>query len=623
METMATRLARAVRFFAAAAAVLVLPAGVATGATFVGNIGTASNTRFGNSSISVTVGASGVAAGDSIIVGFAHGTFAGPVGCSDTKGNSYSVDADRNNGGAGRVTICSAHGVAALAAGDQITATYPAFSGYTTISANEFSGLQAAGAFDKSSTATGNNHSPSSGFTAVTSQPDELLYGAIFFSGTNFATFSPGAGYTRTNPDLSGRPLASEYMFVSATGSYQANGATSKANQWAAAIATYKAGTVVPVGSCSPSSSLSVLVAGTNVTSYVPKASWIGATTGVSVVNVEGSAVVPTLIPTTSPVNSCASNSLTSMTVCTANDTDVYLLSGTALGSTLSSGGSGLIGFSGGSCTNCGVAMDAVHNKAVIGLSLAGVPGFQFLNLAGPAFEPAFASMSGLISENPLIDPTRNLLLSAAENNTYEIIDVTTSTSPSFFENIGIPSAGELDSSGEDCSTGIALAPAEFSSDLYIADLTQAIFTPGAPGTWSAASQVQTLTESPLAAGFSGIAVAQGTFTGVITGEFGGSTFTAIALPTTSGSGTPAVSDWVTCGIPGFSMGFDPHGVTAYKSPNSGDAIALLANDSASAVEMVDLTKMLDPLIVPRTVGGHACASGALPASVVTEIPVP
>lgn len=260
----------------------------------------------------------------------------------------------------------------------------------------------------------------------------------------------------------------------------------------------FKTQVAVPVGSCQPSSSLSVLVSGPNVTSYVPKGSWSGSTTGVSVVNVEGSSITPTLIPTANVVNSCASNPISGQTVCTANNTDVYLLSGTLLNSTLTSSGSGFIGFSGGSCTNCGVAMDATHNKAVIGLSIAGAPGFQFLNLGTSSFEPAFTSPSGDISEDPLIDPIRNLLLSAAENNNYEIVNVATSTSPAFFENPGIASGGELDSSAEDCSTGIALAPAEFTdpSNVYIADLTQATFTAGSPaGTWTAPSQVQTLTD--------------------------------------------------------------------------------------------------------------------------------
>jgi hypothetical protein len=384
----------------------------------------------------------------------------------------------------------------------------------------------------------------------------------------------------------------------------------------------------VPQGSCQPSSSLSalVLVNGTNVVSYVPKGNWsVTPVKDISVVNVEGSSVTPTRIPTPNVVNSCASNSLTGQTVCTANNTDVYVLKGTSLEKTLTSGGSGTIGFSGGSCTDCGVAMDAVHNRVVIGMSVGGAPGFQILNLSTSTFEAPFASPSGAISEDPLVDPFRNFLLSASERNNYEIVNVTNSASPAFFENGPIAAGGTLDSSGEDCATGIALAPAEFSapSNVYLADLTQATFTPGSPGTWTAPSQVQSLSESFLSAGASGIAVAQGTHTGVVTGEFGGNTLTAITLPSTSGTGTPAISDWVSCSIGGFSNGFDPHTVTAYQSPNGGDAIGLLANGGASTLARVDLTKMLEPATVPRTLGGHGCASGTLPPEVVSFIPVP
>jgi hypothetical protein len=393
---------------------------------------------------------------------------------------------------------------------------------------------------------------------------------------------------------------------------------------------------VVPQGSCQPSSSLTVLVKGTNVVAYVPKGSWDGSTTGVGVLNVEGSSITNTLVPTTNVVNSCASNAITGKTVCTANNTDVYLLTGTTIGAPLTSGGTGTISFSGGSCTNCGVAMDAVHNKAVIGLSIGGVGGFQFLNLATSVFEPAFKSLAPAgeeanISEDPLIDPNRNLLLSASEGGNYEIVNIATSTAPKFFENptkLGTP-----DSSGEDCSTGIALAPGEFSSpsQVFLADLTKATFTPGTPGTWTAPSQVQILSESSLSAGASAIAVAQGTHIGIVSGEFGGNAITAIKLPATSGSGTPAIVDWVTCTIGNvgtppapFSNGFDPHTVTAYQSPNGAkDALALLANGLATTLAVVDLTKMLNPAIVPRTAGGHACATGPLPATVVSSLTVP
>ena len=118
---------------------------------------------------------------------------------------------------------------------------------------------------------------------------------------------------------------------------------------------------------CAGSSSLAPLVTGTNVTAYVPKGTWLFPTTGVSVVNVEGSSITPTLMPTPAVVNSCASNSSTGKTVCTANNASVYRFTGTTLTTTLTSGGSGTIGSSGGSCTNCGVVMDSLHNRALSG----------------------------------------------------------------------------------------------------------------------------------------------------------------------------------------------------------------------------------------------------------------
>jgi hypothetical protein len=352
-------------------------------------------------------------------------------------------------------------------------------------------------------------------------------------------------------------------------------------------------------------------------------------------------------------INSCASNSVTGQTVCSANNTKVYILSGPGLDGTvgtnpLTSGASGTINFSGGSCTNCGVAMDAVHNKAVISIAVSsGVGGFQFVNLgSSPTFEAPFASMAPgtVISEDPLIDPTRNtlglnsvtlnpagaLLLSASEMNNYEIMDVTTSTSPGFFER-PIPPTGfaEADSSGEDCQTGLALAPYEFSSpsQVFVADLNSAIFTPWAPGSWTGLSAVNTLTGSNLSAGASGIAVAQGTNTGIVSGEFGGNAVTAIALPPTSG--VVIIPGWMTCNIPSpdginsFSIGLDPHTVTAYRSPNPPfHAYALVANQGPTFLARIDLTLML--ALTETSPGSHVCVSGDLQnPAVVTFIPVP
>lgn len=125
--------------------------------------------------------------------------------------------------------------------------------------------------------------------------------------------------------------------------------------------------------------------------------------------------------------------------------------------------------------------------------------------------------------------------------------------------------------------------------------------------------------------GANGLAVAQGTHIGIVTGEFGGSAITAIALPETSGTGVPKIDDWVTCDIPGgFLLGFDPHTVTAYRSPNGArSAVAVLANGGATQLAVVDLTKMLSKMALPRTTAGHACKAGTLPASIVSFKAVP
>lgn len=390
--------------------------------------------------------------------------------------------------------------------------------------------------------------------------------------------------------------------------------------------------TEVPPGSCEASGSLSAYVHGTDVTAYVPKGAWSSTATGIDVVNVEGSSITNTQIPTgTDVINSIATNSVTGQSVATANNNHVYILKGTGLDPSVSPNpltddGTGTISFSGGSATSTGVAMDAVHNKALIGLSVGGQAGFQFLNLATNTFEPPFLTQDpgGQISEDPLVDPIRQLVLSPSEDNNYEIIDVANSTSPRFFEH-PVTIGGELDSAAEDCSTGIILAPAEFSdpSQVEIADISTAVFTPGTPGSWTAPEQVQTLTGSSLSAGASAASVAQGTHTGVITGEFGGDALTAIALPTTSGAGaTPAISNWVTCATGGgFSMGLDPHTLIAYRSPNGGHAIALMVNSGATQMVAVDLTKMLDGTTVPAT--GNVCNSGTLPPTAETFIALP
>jgi len=395
---------------------------------------------------------------------------------------------------------------------------------------------------------------------------------------------------------------------------------------------------IAPEGSCEGAGSLAAQVTGTSVVAYVPKGNWQTSTTGIDVVSVEGASIHSTTIPTDQAVNSCASNSITGQTVCVSNGNEVYVLKGTGLDPSvptnpLSDSASGNLGFSGGGPSTVDVSMDATHNRALIPISVGGTGGFQFLNLATDTFSTPITTQDpfGDVSEDPLIDPVHNLILSASEDNNFEAIDVTNSASPQFYENPIAGVSGELDSTSEDCSTGIVLAPAEFSdpSQVAIADISnagtapEAVFTPGSPGSWAAPEQVQSPAGSSLSAGPSGSAVAQGTDTGVISGEFGGDGLTEVALPTDSGNGAvPAISSWNSCEVGnGFSMGDDPHTLTAYQSPNSGDAIALLADGATSQLAVVDLTQMLNPTAVPSS--GNVCTSGTLPSGVEKIITLP
>ncbi|HWJ40310.1 MAG TPA: hypothetical protein VNT29_04235 [Candidatus Limnocylindrales bacterium] len=367
-----------------------------------------------------------------------------------------------------------------------------------------------------------------------------------------------------------------------------------------------------------------MLVQSTNATVYAPQGSWGGGTAAVKVVPIETSSGVgtggaPTTVVTGSVPNSCSSNSTTGTTVCTGNNTNVFLINGTTLSSTVTSSADSTQSFSGGSCMNCGVVVDSTVNKALvaIGLSSGGPGGFQFLDLASNTFE-APIPVGTRTSEDASIDPIRHLVLSPNEDAIYQILNTTTSTAAIFNNSI----SGEPDSAGEDCTTGIALSTLEFSGNLYIADLTQAVFTPGTPGTWTdTASQVQNFPEfESFSAGTNGIAIAPNSHLGIVVGEFGGDLEGVIQLPSTSGSGTPAVTDWVAFTVPmtpaakAWDQGDDPHPVTAYVSPNSGKALGVLENEDFTFLAVVDLQGLLS---APRT--GHV-VNDPLPAGLVTFI---
>jgi hypothetical protein len=344
---------------------------------------------------------------------------------------------------------------------------------------------------------------------------------------------------------------------------------------------------------------------------------------GIAEVALEG-APVSTTFSTPGTVNSCAANSVTGEVVCTENTANVDLINGSTL-TTLTSGSNALASFSGGECMNCGVGINAANNTAVIAMGLAGGPsGVQVLNLGNNTFNAGFP-LKSYVSEDISIDSVRNLILSPGEGGVYDLLQIGAGNTLTEY---GHAVGGELDSAAEDCTTGIALSSDEFTDQVYITDLTQAVFTAGTPGTWSAPGQFINLDDGGYSAGTTGISTAPGTgHLGVVTGEFGGSAYAALQLPSTSGSGTPTLVDWAyVASMPNtpdgvaFSAGYDPHTITAYTSPNTSKAYAVVADWNGSTPTWLGVIDLACVLAQPRS-GAHTVSGNASACTRYVAIP--
>jgi len=383
--------------------------------------------------------------------------------------------------------------------------------------------------------------------------------------------------------------------------------------------------TTTTLAACVPTSSLAVTV-GKNVNAYVPFGYWEGGTTGIEEVPLEGTGTA-IHFATSGAVNSCASNSVTDEVVCTENTANVDLINGSTL-TTITSGSNAFASFSGGSCKNCGVAINPETNTAVIAMGVIGGPaseGIQIVNLTNNSFDKAFP-MHNDVSENISIDPDRKLILSPGEGGVYDLLKIAADRTLTEYGNtIG----GTLDSAAEDCTTGIAMSADEFSDSIYITDLTQATFTSGSPGTWTAPGQFIALHDGGYSAGTSGISSAPGTgHLAVVTGEFGGSAYAALKLPSTAGTGTPTLADYAYVGsMPTtpdgnfFSAGFDPHTITAYTSPNSGKSYAVFVDYATGTPNFLGVVDLACVLTQPRTVGTHNVVGNATSCTRYVAIP--
>ncbi|MGD9109716.1 MAG: hypothetical protein PVG93_02135, partial [Phycisphaerales bacterium] len=221
---------------------------------YIGDVGSVYDNDSGTT-LNIPVGSAGVAAGNTIIVGFASrgaATYDPPV-VTDDAGNTYSEAIHAITYQHGRSYIFYAHIDDALVNGDNITITTSSVQSRVAV-AGEFSGLLDVDVLDQalenptgsSTTEQGNN--PTVGPTGTTSQANELIIGMI---GTEDSSGDAGAG-TWLNDFIDGPTIKTSgasyewrvsmgYKMVSATGEFTAAKTYTNEPYWAASVATFKA----------------------------------------------------------------------------------------------------------------------------------------------------------------------------------------------------------------------------------------------------------------------------------------------------------------------------------------------------------------------------------------------
>lgn len=198
---------------------------------------------------SVVVLADAVDAGHTLLIGVCWEATAGTVptisSVVDSRGNTYttSMDASTVVGTTLAVGIIRGRIVTALQAGDTITITLSAARTRWCVQVDEFDDLASSPLDKTSSNAPGSSASLSTGTTAATTQPSELLY-AVYGFGIG-RTVTLGAGWSggavvETSAGSADRALQTAWKYVEETGTQQGTATLSSASTYAAVLGTYK-----------------------------------------------------------------------------------------------------------------------------------------------------------------------------------------------------------------------------------------------------------------------------------------------------------------------------------------------------------------------------------------------
>jgi hypothetical protein len=236
--------------------------------TYVGNLGQASCFSSATST-TLTVPSGGVAAGNRVVLRleFRAGS-SGTVSASDSKGNTYSVDADPDSVGH-QIVVLSAHVATALVAGDTIQVSYPSRGDSSGLVADVLSNVATTNAVDRVGTASGNAASAVSTSVTTTNATD-ILVGAVGSAngrsitqptGWNGLTGqTPGSGGGCKNGAGGNSTNAGAYRTVSSAGTYTYDPVLGGSGIWTGAIVAYKGSGATTLSQPNAPSGLSVTV---------------------------------------------------------------------------------------------------------------------------------------------------------------------------------------------------------------------------------------------------------------------------------------------------------------------------------------------------------------------------
>lgn len=381
---------------------------------------------------------------------------------------------------------------------------------------------------------------------------------------------------------------------------------------------------------------IGVLISGSDVTLFVPNTTYNSLRMGSVKKIIEsapGAAATRTQRLKTGYSNSCAASPATGTAVCSGAFGTSYIVKTNNTVLPFKTGIKKLIHFTGGSCANCTVGIDDAAGQAIIATSAGYLP----VQISPPAQLPIISTKNDVISGNFGFDPVNRRILSP----NYEILNLKHfTTGPPHYQIIRMSDGVAFDLADEaeffnaqgtcttaggttqrdalpdsgayDVSTGIAYgtfrSPADCVPDLVediaLFDLTQATFDT-ASGSWTTpGKRVQTLSEmTNLSNGITGIAIVPGQHLALVADRRehsgGGGGFGALSLPTTSGSGIPSIQDWVQANLPDdpsgkpWRMSFEPNGLTAYESPNTGHGMGVIINQKRTYAAVIDIPALL------------------------------